>query len=78
MYSKTYPPLQVPIPWNPWQVDSIKAFYCLSLRCPECDYITTEENYFESHAIENHPLSASLLGKNESMEPETIIKVNIR
>jgi len=46
---------------NPWQVDSIQAFYCL--KCPECEYNTLDENYFEDHAIENHPLSFVLFNK---------------
>ena len=40
---------------NPWQVESIQAFYFL--KCPECAFDTKEENYFHEHALENHPLS---------------------
>ena len=40
---------------NPWEVESIQDFYFL--RCPECDFDTKEENSFENHAAENHPLS---------------------
>ena len=40
---------------NPWQVDSIHAFYFL--KCPECTFDTNEEFTFQEHAIENHPLS---------------------
>ena len=40
---------------NPWQVDSIHAFYFL--KCPECIFNTNEEFTFQEHAIENHPLS---------------------
>ena len=39
----------------------IQAFYCL--KCPECEYNTIDENYFEDHAIENHPLSFVLFNK---------------
>ena len=46
---------------NPWEVDSIKAFYFL--KCPECDFDTKEENSFENHATENHPLSFVLFDK---------------
>ena len=47
---------------NPWQVESIQAFYCL--KCPECNFFTGEENNFENHATENHPLSFTFFGQN--------------
>ena len=40
---------------NPWHVRSIQAFSCL--KCPECAFITKEENSFQIHAMQNHPLS---------------------
>ena len=43
---------------NPWKVESIQEFSCL--KCPECVFFTKEQNYFEDHAIANHPLSAIL------------------
>ena len=46
---------------NPWQVDSIQAFYFL--KCPECDFMNREESYFQNHAIENHPLSIPFFEK---------------
>ena len=46
---------------NPWQVESIQAFSCL--KCPECDFDTKEENLFENHAKENHPLSLVFFDK---------------
>ena len=46
---------------NPWDVESIKDFYFL--KCPECDFNTKEENSFENHATENHPLSFVLFDK---------------
>ena len=48
---------------NPWRVESIKAFYYL--KCPECKYDSKEESTFEDHAIENHPMSYELFGKNK-------------
>ena len=48
---------------NPWLVDSINAFYFLN--CPECAFNTKEENCFQEHAIQNHPLSFVLFGKSE-------------
>ena len=43
---------------NPWAVESIMAFnYFL---CPECDFQAKTPPSFETHAIENHPLSKNL------------------
>ena len=49
--------------FNPWKVESIKAFYYL--KCPECKFDTKEESSFQDHAIENHPMSYELFGKNK-------------
>ena len=46
---------------NPWLVESIEAFACL--KCPECKFNTKEEDFFQVHATENHPLSFVLFGK---------------
>ena len=46
---------------NPWQVESIQAFYYL--KCPECEYNTTDEINFEDHAVGNHPLSRILFSE---------------
>ena len=51
---------------NPWEVESIKDFYFL--KCPECDFNTREENSFENHARENHPLSFVLFHKKYAEE----------
>ena len=40
---------------NPWQVESIQDFSFL--KCPECSFDTKEEDVFQDHATENHPLS---------------------
>ena len=40
---------------NPWLVDSLQDF--LFLPCPECTFDTKEEENFQEHAIERHPLS---------------------
>ena len=40
---------------NPWHVRTIQSFSCL--KCPECAFITKEENSFQTHAVQNHPLS---------------------
>ena len=50
---------------NPWEVESIQEFSCL--KCPECVFFTKEQNYFEDHAIANHPLSAILFESNPEL-----------
>ena len=54
---------------NPWQVESIQAFYWL--KCPECPFHTKEENHFEIHASKNHPLSYVYFGRKPKNELET-------
>ena len=54
---------------NPWQVESIQAFYWL--KCPECPFDTKEENHFEIHASKNHPLSYVYFGQKHKNELET-------
>ena len=61
--------------YNPWQVESIQAFYYL--KCPECEFDTIEENTFEYHAIENHPMSYELFGK-KSVKAEEFDSVMIK
>jgi uncharacterized Zn-finger protein len=51
---------------NPWQVDSIQEFSFL--KCPECAFDSKEEDTFENHAIENHPLSFILFVKSVKEE----------
>ena len=46
---------------NPWQVESIDAFYYL--KCPECSFDTVDQDFFEIHATANHPLSFMFFGK---------------
>ena len=48
---------------NPWQVESILAFYFL--KCPECTFTNKEESDFQTHAIENHPLSLTFFEKSD-------------
>ena len=70
--------LQETMAGNPWQVESILAFYCL--KCPECDFNTQEENNFVYHAKEYHPLSCVLFGQettNGSAEVHTDFKEEI-
>ena len=51
---------------NPWKVDSIQEFYFL--KCPECPFTHKEENYFQNHAINNHPLSVAFFSE-QTLEP---------
>ena len=51
---------------NPWLVDSIEAFSCL--KCPECTFDTKGKDFFQVHAVENHPLSFVLFGKKHEIE----------
>ena len=56
---------------NPWEVESIQDFYFL--RCPECGFDTKEENSFENHAMENHPLSFVLFdNKSAKIDFDTL------
>ena len=71
---------------NPWQVESIDAFYYL--KCPECSFDTMDQDFFEIHATDNHPLSFTFFGqtykeaefddnafmKNESLTETIMIK----
>ena len=52
--------------YNPWYVDSILAFSFF--KCPECIFDAKEEDAFQDHAIENHPLSFVLFGKTPKEE----------
>ena len=45
---------------NPWNVNSVQDFWYL--KCPECFFDTQEEDIFQLHAVENHPLSHWLFG----------------
>ena len=47
---------------NPWQVESLDAFYYL--KCPECSFDTMDPDFFEIHATDNHPLSFTFFGQN--------------
>ena len=51
---------------NPWFVDSIHVFW--HLKCPECTFDSKEEDIFQVHAIENHPLSYTLFGSETQAE----------
>ena len=48
---------------NPWTVKSVLDFWFLN--CPECTFHTKEEDFFQTHAVKNHPASLVLFGKTE-------------
>ena len=50
---------------NPWQVDSIDAFICF--KCPECQFYSQKDDFFQNHALENHPLSIVLFERSEEI-----------
>ena len=58
---------------NPWQVESIEAFYFL--KCPECTFYAKDDKAFHLHAVENHQLSFVFFGKPEVkiLTPEEIL-----
>ena len=51
---------------NPWQVESIQDFSFL--KCPECTFDTKDEDTFQDHATESHPLSFVLFKKTSKDE----------
>ena len=67
---------------NPWNVNSVQDFWYL--KCPECFFDTQEEDIFQLHAVENHPLSHWLFGvtkkelkiKNEPTEQDEELNDN--
>ena len=62
----TYFHISFQMEFNPWQVESIQEF--LFLKCPECAFDSKEEETFQDHAIENHPLSFVLFQKSVKQE----------
>ena len=57
---------------NPWSVDSIQDFYII--KCPECEFNTKEENSFQNHAVENHPMSFAFFGSGSDNSGSPIKK----
>ena len=67
---------------NPWQVDNLNYFKFLC--CPECVFRSKEVTAFESHAVQNHPLSQVLFNnstelyiKDEDIEVKCEVKEDI-
>lgn len=59
---------EMPIENNPWQVDSVDAFYFLN--CPECVFKSKEIDSFQDHALSNHPMSLTLFSKVPNIKEE--------
>ena len=57
---------------NPWLVESVHSF--LYLKCPECifDIRYENEDMFQYHALEKHPLSNVLFGDEVKVNPKAI------
>ena len=55
---------------NPWLVDSLQDF--LFLKCPECTFDTKEEDYFQEHATEKHPLSIVFFAESKVYKEEQL------
>ena len=49
--------------FNPWTVNSVLDFWFLN--CPEYTFHTKEEDFFQTHAVINHPASSVLFGNSE-------------
>ena len=66
---------------NPWLVDNIQAFAFFN--CPQCSFKAKDKNFFQGHALQNHPLSFEFfcskkpketvtgIGEIESLEDKT-------
>ena len=58
---------------NPWLVDSIQAFSFLN--CPECCFKAKDKNFFQGHALQNHPLSFEFFCSSSKKTKETVTEV---
>ena len=58
---------------NPWLVDSIQAFSFLN--CPECSFKAKDKNFFQGHALQNHPLSFEFFCTSSKKQKEIVIEI---
>ena len=58
---------------NPWLVDSIQAFAFFN--CPECQFKTKDENFFQDHALQNHPLSFEFFCTSSEKAKEIVTEI---
>ena len=57
---------------NPWLVDSIEAFSFFN--CPQCSFKAKDKNFFQGHALQNHPLSFEFFCSKKPKEIVTDIE----
>ena len=48
---------------NPWMVEKLQDF--LFLNCPECSFKTKAKDYFQNHAVKEHPMSCAFFNDFE-------------
>ena len=58
---------------NPWLVNSIQAFSFLN--CPECSFKAKDKNFFQGHALQNHPLSFEFFCTRSEKPKKTVTEV---
>ena len=58
---------------NPWLVDSIEAF--LFFNCPQCSFKAKDKNFFQGHALQNHPLSFEFFCTSSKKPKEIVTEV---
>ena len=58
---------------NPWLVNSIQAFSFLN--CPECSFKVKDKNFFQGHALQNHPLSFEFFCTRSEKPKKTVTEV---
>ena len=58
---------------NPWLVDSIQAFSFLN--CPECSFKAKDKNFFQGHALQNHPLSFEFFCTSSKKPREIVTEI---
>ena len=58
---------------NPWLVNSIQAFSFLN--CPECSFKAKDKNFFQGHALQNHPLSFEFFCTSSKKTKEIVAEI---
>ena len=58
---------------NPWLVNSIQAFSFLN--CPECSFKAKDKNFFQGHALQNHPLSFEFFCTRSEKPKEIVTEI---
>ena len=58
---------------NPWLVNSIEAFSFFN--CPECQVKTKDKNFFQGHALQNHPLSFEFFCTSSKKPKEIVTEI---